>query len=323
MGDTLPAAVDEPTGRNGLRRWCAKFAAYLLLVPAVISYAVSRYWLDGGEFHNAAAALGESFLVAAVLAVSGDFYLKYKLYEAAERKSLGQQVGEMFGFLDPNQPQQLQDAVMEFSEGKSYLRSSHWHVAFDWEGPDVLRLNITVIQDGRSIGRDGLRFIKPPWILRSVDGFPSAFTYYGLSCPQSRVRVDEGEEVIRSYALPFREDDSRVSLNQARLIAEKSPQEVIARGHDFTARRSARMYRHATDYVPLSHGAFAIDVHLELSGSALQDLTVSAFTPKSSVGDQERVFQAAEGGTREVVWHNVTPNQATIVSWRRKSDALT
>lgn len=82
----------------------------------------------------------------------------------------------------------------------------------------------------------------------------------------------------------------------------------------------ARMYRHATDYVPLAHGSFTLACDLELSGPALEELTVSAFTPKrSQPDDQEWVFRAGEGDPRKFTWYNVTPNQTTIVSWRRQS----
>ncbi|MGW2722665.1 hypothetical protein [Streptomyces sp. NPDC001492] len=47
---------------------------------------------------------------------------------------------------------------------------------------------------------------------------------------------------------------------------------------------------------------------------------MSAFTPKrSQPDDQEWVFRAGEGDPRKFTWYNVTPNQTTIVSWRRQS----
>ncbi|MCX4976256.1 hypothetical protein [Streptomyces sp. NBC_00620] len=327
MNETAPSAGDDDDSgdERKVRRWIARFLAYLLLLPAVFCYVAAHLWFPSGETHSAAIALGESFLVASVLGIGGDFYLKQKLSEASERRGIARALAETFGFLDPNQPPELKSAVEDFANEKLYYKWTRWRMTFDWVDPEtkeILALRLDLSGEGVALARAGLRFRKPLWILRSVDGFQSAYTYYSLHCPQSDVNVDEDEEAIKPFSPETKAGDSRVLLEHADLINAKSPAGVIAYQNKFSMLRRARMYRHSTDYVPLAHGTFAIAFTLEFDGDALPDLTVSAFTPKSSQNDEEWVSHGRETDPRKFSWYNVTPNQATIVSWRRKDDAL-
>ncbi|MFD4530378.1 hypothetical protein ACFWP7_42025 [Streptomyces sp. NPDC058470] len=327
MNETAPSADEDADSgdERKVRRWIARFLAYLLLLPASLCYAAARLWFPSGEAHSAAIALGESFLVASILGIGGDFYLKQQLSKASERRGIARTLGEIFGFLDPNQPLELKTAVEDFANEKCYYKWTRWKISFDWVDPEtklILRLQLELKGEGVALARAGLRFRNPLWILRSADGFESAYTYYNLHCSPSEVNVEEDEEAIKSYSPEPKEGDSRVLLNHAKLIAEKSPRAVIAYQDKFSMLRRARMYRHFTDYVPLAHGTFTIDFTLEFDGTALPDLIVSAFTPKSSQNDEEWVSHGRETDPRKFSWFNVTPNQATIVSWRRKEEAL-
>src|SRR6266568_1837090 len=84
---------------------------------------------------------------------------------------------------------------------------------------------------------------------------------------------------------------------------------------EFNINRSAKMYRHSSGYVPLMRSSFEVLFKLEIDGPALRDLKVAVFHPKGA-GDQYWNFdgrKASQPARNE--WRNVTPGQATIVSW--------
>ncbi|MFC6982758.1 hypothetical protein [Streptomyces cirratus] len=277
--------------------------------------------VHGGPFlHELLRVVGDALIVAFILGIAGDFYLKYKFGEEVMKKAVRDVMAEMLGFLRGGQPVELRKAVSRFAGQSIYVRSTRIRVNFSWAHKDrVMRLDVSVKVKGTCIDDNGYLPRGPLWSVASIRGYETTYLHYSLHCPVADINVSEDNP---AELVPFTTlSPHRLSLNQQDLLTHRVPHGAyIPPGETFDHGRSIRTFLRATGFVPLMHSDFAILFRLELTGEALPGLEVSVFHPMSEVGEQEWHY-VGEDPVPVREWHNVTPGQATIVSWRPRDNS--
>jgi hypothetical protein len=288
-----------------------------LLILAAVCYIAAYRVRDDNALHDVLRSVAEGLFVAFILAATGDYYLRVKLAQDSIRQGVKSAIAETFGFLDPSQPPELAAAVQEFASGRIFLTATNWKMKFDWHDREqgVLVITLTVQSNGRCLRLDGYLPSGETWVLESTLDYKSDFLRYTLQCPQAGIDVDESEEDLAPYC---RRADGRVLLDRDRVLANRltASQRVTYRS-DFNRTVAARMYRRTPGYVPLTHTHFSIVFGLEITGDAVEDLSFTAFHPKSDDDQSWQFVGRAESRPVRHQWRNVTPGQATIVSWTR------
>jgi hypothetical protein len=286
-----------------------------LLAISMIGYALEIFLLDNSTAKDITHSIAEGALVSFVLAATGDYYLRVRLAEDSVRRGVRNAISETFGFLDPAQPEALQSAVREFASSRVYLHTAEWRIRFDWEdrGQEILRVSTNVHSNGRSLYRD---VYVPPgttWVLDSTEPYRSRYLRYSVQCPQAGIDIDEPEDALQRYCT---RRGGRLLLDRGQLLRDHLPPgRKILYGFDFNRTTSAVMFQRSTGYVPLTHSSFVIDLGIELSGNALQDLAITVFLPGRSGDDDVRLMDAATDQPFRYRWQNFNPGSTMILSW--------
>jgi hypothetical protein len=312
---------DQPGARRVINQLKRALVVRLILVGFLVAagvlYALVFTVVHEGVAYEALHSIAEALLVAVVLGVAGDLYLKFRLAEDSVRRGVQAAISETFGFLDPAQPSALQAAVKEFASARLFARSTRWTLVFDWEDREaqILGIRLSVENNGLSLHDDGYLPDSELWALQSTMSYKTKYLKYSLHCPDCEISVDETETTLEAYLDP---QDNRLVLDQVKLLRDRlGSSGRIAYGKSFNSGRATQMYRHAWGHVPLMHSNFEIECSLAIDGGALDDLKIAVFQPKSGSSEQEWHFIGREAANKPMrrVWRNVTPGQATIVSW--------
>ncbi len=283
------------------------------LLLAVLCYTLALRVVVAGSFNEVLRALGDALFVAFVVAVIGDLYLRVRLAEDSVRRGVRGAITEMFG-LSEAAPDELQSAVQEFARAEIYTKEAKWRIHFEWKDRErgILEIILTMEKSQCAL-RNNYLPSDELWTLDSTLDYESEYLNYSLHCPPARINVNETAPRLGDYC---RRKKGRLVLDQARLLADRLDQsQRIQYKQEFNINRSAKMYRHSSGYVPLMRSSFEVLFKLEIDGPALRDLKVAVFHPKGA-GDQYWNFdgrKASQPARNE--WRNVTPGQATIVSW--------
>ncbi|MFG2865801.1 hypothetical protein [Streptomyces sioyaensis] len=295
----------------------------VLAIAAVVCFVLEHtVATDQGLPKDLLHAIGESFAVALFLGLGGDFYLKWKLGEESVKRGVQGALGETMGFLDPAQPQALRATVQQLASSNVYIRQVLWNLDFEWANSDesLVKLHMSRRVTGVSLARGGYRPKRDLWVLTSVEGRQSQYLEYVLHCPTTNINVSEDEVGLKPF---LAEANGKLRLNQEGLLGERlSVEQNVPFGESFIQNRSACMYQASVSWVPLMHGDFEITCKLQLGGSALPYLSVSVFHPGGEMTDRDWVYLGGELPIKSKEWRNVTPGQATIVSWVPKAYVL-
>lgn len=287
-----------------------------LLVISLGSYTLAfTVWTDGVA-SEALHSVGEGMLVAVVLGAAGDFYLKYRLAEDSVRRGVETAISETFGFLSPAQPRGLKSAVKEFASARLYAKLTEWQATFDWEdrSAGILSVTLTVSNNGCSLYDDGYLPTHELWELQSTMQYRTSYLRYCLHSPECEISVDCDELTLRNYVST---QNNRLVLDQAQLLRDTlGSSSGLKHGAHYHSSRSTKMYRHASGHIPLMHSNFEIKCTLDIDGDALDDLKIDVFQSKSADNYHEWRFIGRKADRpMHCEWSNVTPGQATIVSW--------
>lgn len=301
-----------------------KWAATWIILAALAIASVVCFLLehtaftDEGLARDLVHALGEAFAVAFFLGLGGDFYLKRKLGEESVKKGVQGALAETLGFLDSAQPQALRSAVQQLAGSNVYIRQAVWSLDFDWANDlhTVIKIHISRRVTGKSLARGGYRPKGHLWALGSVRDYETSYLEYVLSCPNADINVSEDQESLAPF---LAKSDGKVRLSQENLLSNRlSIEQSIPFEESFTQNRSVCMYQAAVSWVPLMHTDFEMNYKIQLGGSALPSLSVSVFHPGHEMTDQDWVYLGGVSHVRLKEWQNITPGQATIISWLPK-----
>lgn len=301
--------------------WALPLPVIVFALLAVLPYALAFTIATEGELHAALVAIGEAFGIAVLLLLAGHFYFEVKLSQESVSRGVRSSMAQIFGFLNPNQPKQLEAAVAEMAREPMYFEYCLWRLTFDWANREegVVMLTISMHSRGQCIQESGHWVEKPLWTATSVPGRVTDFIKYSLHCPASAINIDEewtpaqhspGEENPFRRETPF-----RLYLDQKEIVRQKASGRPIGYEDWFNCNRASRMFRFAADSISITHSYFEILFRLQLEGDALGDLDVGALHPSRNE-TQEWSYIDPNRDEQSHDWSNVTPGQATIISWR-------
>lgn len=239
---------------------CAVFGSVALIVPSEDLFA------------RLALAVSESFLVALVLAVAIDPYLKVTGFRETAR-----QISESFFWesVSPYCPVEYRERIKELASSPVFASSNLTTVEFAWVPKYHLRiLQVTITRDS-TLRNTSAHLYTPQrhlWVLGSTPGFESQYLQWRL--------VDEAQDfnetLERDELSPYvslREDDALV-IDEAELMRHFLRPPVITPNAVFSTQQKGRMYRRARGYLPIVHGMPVATGRLRCTGPALDDLAL-------------------------------------------------
>jgi hypothetical protein len=279
----------------------------LLLAGIAAEFLGAKYLEPDSVPRSLVQGFGDAFLVTGVLAILVDPYLKRRMQQESGWSAV-------FGYLSPNAPEGLREAMKELAVCQRYYTKAAWKITFEWhdEVRRILAVTMEVTYTGINIDLKPYRPHGKPWVLASTDGYQSEYVRYSLNCPGYIEPVDvRGEELRRHTVI---QDDGSIYIEPAKLARGR----LIPPGARFDVVRCARMYRHVSGYVPLQHDRYIERVPLSLAGGALKDLDVRVTHPREEgrqVPAEWKRLASSQSTTETRMFGRATPGQITLVSW--------
>ena len=279
----------------------------LLLAGVAAEYPGAKYLKPDSVPHSLVQGFGDAFLVTGVLALLVDPYLKRRMQQESGWSAL-------FGYLNPNAPAGLREALKDLAVCQRYYTRAAWKITFEWHDEPNRILSVTMEVTYTGINLD----LKPyhphgkPWVLASTDGYQSEYKRYSLSCPGHIEPVDVRDDALRVQTVVH--DDGSIYIEPAKL----APGRAIPPGARFEVVRCARMYRHISGYVPLQHDRYIESVPMTLEGAALKDLDVRVTHPREEgrqVPAEWKRLASSPKKSESRMFGRATPGQITLVSW--------
>jgi hypothetical protein len=168
------------------------FLAFLLVAGVVLIAASHQSWVisvapDVG--HGLLEAVGEAFIVAALLAIAVDPFVQRRFAE-----EWGQ--GVFWAIFNPDAPPALRSAVNRLAGIERYVIHGEWTLTLNWtdESQTLLTLRSEASRRFMCVSRDGWQPVTyRSNIVTRFDGSPSRFTGFTANLRQKRVALDEDE----------------------------------------------------------------------------------------------------------------------------------
>jgi hypothetical protein len=304
VGSVLARIWSQVTDASARYAWGVFF---LLALGIVGELAGAKYLAPNTVPRSLVQGFSDAFLVTSVLAILVDPYLKRRMQHESGW-------GALFGFLNPNAPEGLREALKDLAICERYYTNASWVLTFAWhdEAQKILAVTMEVTYTGINIDLKPYRPKAKPWVLASTDGCQSEYLRYSLNCPGHIQPVDVRGDELQPFTIL--QDDGSICIDTGRLAAGRA----IPPGAHFNVVQCARMYRHASGYVPLQHDRYIEKVNLTLAGPALQDVDVRVSHPREEGRRTPAEWKHLAGRPRNPEPHafgRVTPGQITLVSW--------
>jgi hypothetical protein len=279
----------------------------LLVLGIVGELLGGKYLASDTAPRSLVQGFADAFLVTSVLAVLVDPYLKRRMQHESGFHAL-------FGYLNPNAPEGLREALKDLATTQRYYTNASWMLTFAWHNEEkkILAVTMEVTYTGINIDMKAYRPTAKPWVLASTDGYQSEYLRYSLSCPGHIEPVDVRDGDLEPFTVV--QDDGSIYIDTARL----APGRAIPAGAHFNVTQRIRMYRHATGYVPLQHDRYIEKIRLSLSGSALKDLDVRVTHPREegrSVPAEWKRLASSPKNQESHALGRAIAGQITLVSW--------
>jgi hypothetical protein len=261
-----------------------------------------------------ALAVSESLLVALVLAIAIDPYLKVTGF-----RETAQQISESFFWesVSPYCPVEYRDRIKELASSPIFASSNLTTVEFAWAPDHYLRiLQVTITRDSllRNTSAHPYSPNRHLWVLGSTPGFESQYLLWRL--------VDEAQDfnetLERGELMPYvslREDDALV-LNESELMRHFHKPPVIYSNAVFSTQQKGRMYRHARGYLPIVHGMPVANGRLRCTGPALKDLALRCMFAGRQLDIED------DGSSRPTYRQPrlAAPGEGFLLGWKLKAE---
>jgi hypothetical protein len=258
-------------------------------------------------------AVAESFLVALILAVAIDPYLK-----ATGFKDTAREISESFFWesVSPYCPLEYRERIKELARSDLFCTHNLTTIIFEWVGSssrEFLRVSIVRELSLRNTSSNPYRPRQSLWVLASTPGFESRYLSWRLVN-----EADDFDEQVEGSALePYlgRRQDGAVVLEEGFLMGhfERPPQ--VAPDADFRVELRSEMYRRARGYLPIVHGIPNGSGRLRCRGAALGDLSVRCMF----AGDQ---LEEVENSSC-ITFHQpriAAQGEGLLLGWKLKDD---
>lgn len=280
---------------------------FLLVLGVMGQLAGAKYLRSDTAPRLLVQGFSDAFLITSVLAVLVDPYLKRRMQHESGWSAL-------FGYLNPNAPEGLREALKDLAVCERYFTNAAWTLTFSWrdEARKIIAVTMEVTYTGINIDLKAYRPKGKPWMLASTDDYESEYLRYSLSCPGHIDPVDvRGNDLVPYTTV---QDDGSIYIDTARL----APGRAIPPGAHFNIVQCARMYRHASGYVPIQHDRYIEKVLLTLTGPALKDLDVRVTHPREEgrrIPAEWKRLASSQKNPESRNFGRATPGQITLVSW--------
>lgn len=275
---------------------------YLSHSSNVPDWASRAHLGSKGSLSSVVAALGDALIIAAVLSVVVEPYLR--------RRFTGEFGRDIFwAIFSPDAPPEFRKALQTQAQPDVYWLSCYWVVNLSWvDGTrEVLRVNVTVEATGKNLSRKGYMPDKPAWVLSTHDGKPSRYLRFRYKLQDSaRPAIDLREPQIPPLKSS---DDGRWYFLESQVIPADM---TVPYQSNFEITREIETTRRASDFFPLYHGYTALAQELRICGPAFADLKIAAFPFEENARQDETDL----AGSAAVFTCGVTfPGQATVIVW--------
>lgn len=286
----------------------ARWGVLILLTLGVLGeLAGPKYLRVDTVSRSLVQGFSDAFLITGLLAILVDPYMKRRMQEEAAWTAI-------FGYLNQNAPESLREALKELATCTRYYVKAAWTIQLDWldKSKRILVVTMTVEYTGVNLDIKSYRPNGKPWVLASTDGYESEYLQYSLHCTGHITPVDIRADDLKQYVMT--QNDGSIYIDEARLAAGRA----IPSGATFENVNQARMYRHATGYVPLQHNKYIESIPITLAGSALADLDVRITHPRQEgrrVPSEWKRFASSKKNPESRTFGRATPGQITLISW--------
>lgn len=262
-------------------------------------------------------AIGEAFLVALVLALVVDPYVKKRLMREGGYDLF-------WAAYSPDAPPELRQGLVALLKLRQYYRNVIITIEMEWKDAslrDALKLKICVVSCGVNLERRGFKPASKKWVLSSPHGGESSYDLWGLSVPSVGQHIvltkDDFERAMDGGPIAERAEDGTLFICEERMQIEFS----IPFEAEFVTERRATVFRAADDAFPIVHPGPALVGELRVVGSAEPDLNYDAFHAGLLPGTAD--WKALPNGGRVFPFGSMTfPGQVTMLSWRLKKPSV-
>lgn len=279
---------------------------FLSIAGIAVAFLGSKYLEPGTIPADMVRSLSDAILVSAILAVLVDPYLKRRMQDESGWAAL-------FGYLNPKAPKGLREALRDLATCRRYFEEASWEINFDWHDQEhtVLEVTLEVSNTGVNLDVNPYRPNGRPWVLASIHGHDTKYLRYSLYCP-GHIRIDLHDDELDPYVVA--KDDRSIFVDESRLQINGG----VPPDASFDSVHVARMYRHATGYIPLHHNKYVERLPFTLTGTALHDIDIRVSHPanEGQAKPSEWLRHASEAPNPDKrQFGRATPGQVTLVSW--------
>jgi len=147
----------------------------------------------GGSLSDAVAALGDALIVAAILSLIVEPYVRLRL--------MGEFGRDLFwAIFSPNAPNEFKQSLQELSAPRVYWLTCYWAITLTWtdDTKTILTVDTEVEATGMCLDRHGYRPVGEAWVMATHDGSRPRYLHYRFKPHDPLAHsVDLGEEDLR------------------------------------------------------------------------------------------------------------------------------
>lgn len=290
------------------RRSKARLAVFAALFAAGIGLVFISQISDLKTEHQAIAqviqALGESLLIASLLATVADPFVQQRF---AEEWGLG----VFWAIFNQSAPSPLRRAVNSIAQPDRYVAHREWLLELDWADEDHKTIQISIESHRRVIcvDRDGWHPVETDsGIVTDCDGQPSVFTNLTVNAREWTLVLDEGN--IGEHVEVDEHGTSRL------MTSDLLKDHRVGYAEEVAITTGMRTKLRALDSIPLFSRETVLSWMVEVRGAAVPDLFIELFGSSSPSGE----LQPGGGGHRWIFRSkadDVTfPGYGIVLQWR-------
>lgn len=254
-------------------------------------------------------ALGESLLIASLLATVADPFVQQRF---AEEWGLG----VFWAIFNQSAPRPLRRAVNSIAQPNRYIAHKEWLLELDWTDQDHKTVMVAIQSHRRvvCVDRDGWHpMTADSGIVTDCDGQPSSFTNLTINAREWTIALDESN--VGEHVKVDSRGTSRLTTSDLLKNRRIEYQEEVA------ISTGMRTKLRCLDSIPLFTRETCLNWTVEVRGAAVPDLFIELFGSSSPSGE----LQPGGSGHRWVFHskqNDVTfPGYGIVLQWRPLTSA--
>lgn len=313
---SVVSALWRTIGRVGYVIFGQRSKARLAVFAALFAAGVALVFVSQGHNlehdHRVVAqviqALGESLLIASLLATVADPFVQQRF---AEEWGLG----VFWAIFNQSAPRPLRRAVNSIAQPDRYVAHREWLLELEWADENYKTVQVSIESHRRvvCVDRDGWHPVETDsGIVTDCDGQPSSFTNLTVNAREWTIALDEGN--IGEHVKVDETGTSRLVTSGLLKDHRVGYEEEVA------ITTGMRTKLRALDSIPLFSRETVLSWTVEVRGGAVPDLFIELFGSSSPSGELQ-----PGGSGRRWVFHSKTddvtfPGYGIVLQWRPITD---